>query len=204
MSEMIPRPEVYFRKLTPSRDNLLHRMEAEAQKLEIPIVGPVVGELLFLLAHITRSKKILELGTATGYSAIYLANGCKDCSGGVISLEIDPDLIQKARGNIRSAGLQKQITVRQADAVADTGAWDNTFDLIFIDIEKKDYLKVLPLLGQRLRKGGLLVADNVAFQDADPFNRAIGQDPKWRVLNVYGFLPQHSPEHDGVCLALRI
>ena len=68
MSPMIPDPEAYFRQFIPPRDALLLDLESEAAKEEIPIVGPVVGELLFLLARITHAKRILELGTATGYS----------------------------------------------------------------------------------------------------------------------------------------
>jgi predicted O-methyltransferase YrrM len=62
---------------------------------------------------------------------------------------------------------------------------------------------VLPDCRRLLIKGGLLVADNVGFQDADAFNRTISNDPAWRSIALFSFLPFHSPEHDGVCLALR-
>ncbi len=70
---MIPDLENYFRNLVPPRTELLRRLEAEAEQEHIPIVGPVVGELLFILARVMGARRILELGTATGYSAIYLA-----------------------------------------------------------------------------------------------------------------------------------
>ena len=80
---------------------------------------------------------------------------------------------------------------------------DGSVDLIFVDIEKADYVRVLPVCRRLLRPGGLLVADNVAFPDADPFNQAIIGDEGWRPVSILAFLPRHSPEKDGLCLALR-
>ena len=72
MSEIVNDPENYFRTLIPLRDELMMELEARAEKENIPIIGPVVGELLYILAAATKAKRILELGTAIGYSAIYL------------------------------------------------------------------------------------------------------------------------------------
>jgi predicted O-methyltransferase YrrM len=72
MSAMMSDLEGYFRGFVPSGDDLLRELEREAEQERIPIVGPVVGELLFILARATGAGRILELGTATGYSAIYL------------------------------------------------------------------------------------------------------------------------------------
>ncbi len=77
------------------------------------------------------------------------------------------------------------------------------FDYIFMDIEKQDYIKALPDCERLLVKGGLLVADNVGFKDADAFNRAISDNPTWRSVALFSFLPYHSPENDALCLALR-
>jgi predicted O-methyltransferase YrrM len=78
-----------------------------------------------------------------------------------------------------------------------------SFDVIFMDIEKADYARALKDCHRLLRPGGLLVADNVAFPDADEFNRAVFKDPGWRPVSLFAFLPGHSPERDGLCLALR-
>jgi predicted O-methyltransferase YrrM len=77
------------------------------------------------------------------------------------------------------------------------------FDLIFMDIDKGDYLRVLPYCATLLKKNGLLVADNVGFQDADAFNRTIARHPQWTSVALFAFLPFHSPERDGLCLAVR-
>jgi len=77
------------------------------------------------------------------------------------------------------------------------------FDFIFLDIEKQDYIRVLPDCQRLLIKGGLLVADNVGFKDADAFNRTISGHSAWRSVPLFSFLPFHSPEKDALCLALR-
>ena len=85
---MIPTWKTTFKDLVPPRAELLQRLEAEAEQERIPIVGPVVGELLFILARAMGARRILELGTATGYSAIYLAQAVAPESGQVITLEL--------------------------------------------------------------------------------------------------------------------
>ena len=97
----------------PPRGELLQRLEAEAAREHIPIVGPVVGELLFILARVMGARRILELGTATGYSAIYLAQAVASESGRVITLEYNPDMARHARENIASAGLSERVEVKR-------------------------------------------------------------------------------------------
>jgi predicted O-methyltransferase YrrM len=201
---MINQPEEYFKELAPVRDELLLELEAEAGRENIPIVGPVVGELLHILAGAIGAANILEIGTATGYSAIYLARGCAPVNGRVVTLENDNVMAARAQQNIQKAGLNDRVEVRLADALETLKRLDDVFDLIFMDIEKKDYITALPDCQRLLRKGGLLVADNVAFKDADTFNRAIADHPDWRSVSLLSYLPLHSPEHDGLCIALRL
>ena len=77
-------------------------------------------------------------------------------------------------------------------------------DNFFLDIEKKDYIRALPHCETLLRRGGLLLADNVAFKGSEDFNRALYERPGWRAVHLYSFLPYHSPDMDGLCLALRV
>jgi caffeoyl-CoA O-methyltransferase len=204
MSKLVHQPEKYFKDLIPARDELLLALEAEAERENIPIVGPVVGELLYILAGATRAQNILEVGTATGYSAIYLARACEPVNGRVVTLEHDSSRASRARQNFQKAGLGDRVDVRVADALQTLNRLDDEFDMIFIDIEKKDYIKALPDCHSLLRKGGLLVADNVGFKDADEFNHAITDHPAWRSVSLFSYLPLHSPEHDALCLALRL
>lgn len=203
MSAIVDNPEAYFRQFVPERSALLKEMEEEARREAIPIIGPVVGELLYILARISGAKRILELGTASGYSAIFLASACDNIDGMVITLEQDTAMAEKARKNFQAAGLQKRIELRVCDALQELAHLNTVFDLIFMDIEKQDYQLALPHFQKSLRKGGLLVADNVGFKDADGFNRAIARQPDWRSVSLFSYLPDHSPEYDGLCLAIR-
>ena len=203
MSTIVDNPENYFRKLVPPRDDLMIELESQAEKENIPIVGPVMGELLYILAAATKAERILELGTATGYSAIYLAKACELVNGRVLTLENDSDLAVRAQQNFKQAGVLDRIEIRVANALEVLPQLQESFDFIFLDIEKLDYIKVLPDCQRLLKKSGLLVADNVSFKDADEFNRAIAGHGAWRSIPLFSFLPLHSPEHDALCLALR-
>jgi predicted O-methyltransferase YrrM len=204
MSDLVDQPEKYFKDLIPARDELLLELEAEAEREDIPIVGPVVGGLLFILASAVRAQNILEIGTATGYSAIYLARACEPVNGRVVTLEIDRSMAARARRNFQKAGQGDRVEVRVVDALETLGRLEGEFDLIFIDIEKNDYIKALPDCHRLLRARGLLVADNVGFKDADEFNRAIADHPFWRSVSLFSYLPLHSPEKDALCIALRL
>lgn len=204
MAAMIADLEQYFRSFIPPRDDLIQELEREAHDERIPIVGPLVGELLFILARATQAKVILELGAATGYSAIYLARGCEPANGQVITLEWDEGMAARARANVARAGLTDSIEVQVGDAMALMAAMAGPFDLIFMDIDKEGYLPALAHCHRLLRTGGLLIADNVGFAAADAFNQGICADPRWRVVPLLCFLPNHSPEKDGLCLAVKV
>jgi len=201
---MISDPAQYFRSLIPPRDEVLLELESEARAEGIPIVGPVVGELLYILARAIQAKAILELGAATGYSAIYLARGCQPQHGQVISLERDEGMAARARTNIAKAGLADLVKVRVGEALELMKKLAGPFDLIFMDIDKEEYLPALAHCHRLLKPGGLLIADNVGFAAADPFNQAIFADPCWRMVSLFCLLPAHSPEQDGLSIALKV
>jgi predicted O-methyltransferase YrrM len=204
MADIVSHPEAYFEALMPDRDGLLRDLEAEAAAEEIPIVGPVLGELLFVLVRATQATHILELGAATGYSAIYLARACEPPGGRVVTFEYDTAMAERARQNIEQAGLSTTVSVREGNALAQLGQLDGPFDFVFMDIEKEDYHKAVKGLEPIVRPSGLLVADNTGFKDADPFNRMMHANPAWRSVQLFSFLPMHSGIYDGLCLAVRI
>ncbi len=204
MSQMMDHMESYFRGFAPRRDELLLRLEREAEKERIPIVGPVVGELLFLLVRATGAVNILELGTATGYSTIHLARGCLPAQGRVITLELEESMAARARQNFVKAGLARQIEIRTGDALKLMAQMDGPFDFIFMDIDKESYLPALPHCRRLLKLGGLLFTDNVGFAAAADFNRELFASEHWRTVHLLAFLPFHSPEQDGLSLALRV
>jgi predicted O-methyltransferase YrrM len=201
---MIPDPDRYFRNLVPPRSALIRSLEEQAQREDIPIVGPLVGELLYILVRATHAVRVLELGTATGYSALFLAEACAAIKGRLTTLEWDAEMARQAEVNLAAAGLTPWVEIRCTDALEEMTQLEGQYDLIFMDIEKEDYATLLPQCSRITAPGGLLLADNVAFADADPFNRAIHADPGWRSVALYALLPLHSPEKDGLGLAVRI
>ena len=143
MCAMIPDLEAHFREFIPPRDELLRRLEGEAQRENIPIIGPVVGELLLILARVSQARHVLELGTATGYSAIYLARGMEPQQGRVTTLELDEGMAARARANFVAAGVADRVEVRVGEALSLMAGMTGPFDLIFMDIDKESYLPAL-------------------------------------------------------------
>ena len=204
MAKYMEDPETYFRQFLPSREPLLIELEQEAAREDIPIVGPLVGELLFVLAASNASRQILEIGTATGYSAIFLARAVKSNNGKVVTIEKQPELAARASRNLQRAGLQQFAEIKVGEAGQLLERLEPGFDTVFLDIDKKSYADCLPHCRRLLRPGGLLIADNVSFTDADDFNRLISSSDQWKAVHLFGFLPGHSPEKDALCLALRL
>ncbi len=203
MGVIVDKPEEYLSQWIPPRSAVMLELEAEARDDDIPIVGPVVGHLLHLLAVASRARRIVELGTATGYSAMFLGSACRTIDGYLTTFETDPGMAVRAGQNIERAGLSKWVRVECQDALDGLRKISTPVDMIFMDIEKEDYAIALPLCGEKLRTNGLLVADNTGFKDAHTFNQMIFESPVWEVVNLWTFLPGHSPVNDGLCIALK-
>ena len=146
-------------------------LEQEAREEGIPIVGPVVGHLLYLLVRANQGRKVLELGTATGYSAIFLGRACRENRGRLVTLEWDPGMAERAKANLQRAELSPVAEVRLGSALELMESIKGAYDLIFMDLDKEYYLPALSSCGRLLRPGGLLIVDNVAFRGAEPFNK---------------------------------
>ena len=203
MNIMVEHPTTYFSQWMTHRSDLLQKLESEAADKDIPIVGPVVGRLLFLLARVSNAGQILELGTAIGYSAIFMGEACRQNQGRIITFECDHMMAERARVNIKEAGLGGVIEVRCQDAYEGLATLAHPVDMVFLDVEKQDYVKLLPAIEKWIRPNGLLVADNTGFKDAHEFNRAIHENPGWISVNLWSYLPGHSPEYDGICIAVK-
>lgn len=159
--------QAYLDDLLPARDPVLARMEKEARTESIPIVDAHEGAFLSLLVRIAGAKRILELGTATGYSGIWLLRGT---DGGLLTtFEVDGKRAARARANFAEAGLGKHAIVLEQDAVQGLEKLDGRFDACFIDLltsfPSEDVTRrVLELCIERLEGGALLMADNAMRQ----------------------------------------
>lgn len=154
--------EDYLYDMLPPRDEVLAGMEAEASRDHVAIVGPAVARVLYQLAVISGAKKIFEMGSAIGYSTIWLARAVGE-GGRVIYTDGDPKRAEKARRNFDRAGVAPRITVRIGDALEILSEQKELYDIIFNDVDKTDYPRVLRLALPRLKSGGLFITDNVLW-----------------------------------------
>ena len=200
--------EQYFYSLLPARDEVLTQIENQAIERDIPIVGPAVGRFLYQLAVISGAKAVFELGSAVGYSTIWWARAVGE-SGRVIYTDGDRKKADEARGYFERAGVADRITIKVGDALELLSEQKQEFDLIFCDIDKEDYPRAFKLAVSRLRKGGLLVADNVLWS-----GRVAQENPSeasTRAILQFNRLLYSSPElfptilpiRDGVAVAVK-
>src|SRR5256885_7672848 len=157
----------YLDGLVPPRDRVLARMEEEAHRESIPIVDPHEGMLLYLLVKIAGAKRILELGTATGYSGIWLLRGSD--GGSLTTFEVDHKRVERARANFSDAGLGKQALVLEQDAIAGLPKLNERLDACFIDLlnvfpTEATTRQAVELCLERLEGGAPLMADNALRQ----------------------------------------
>ena len=159
--------DAYINELLPPRDLVLTRMEAEAHAENIPIVDAQEGVLLYMLVKVSGAKRVLELGTATGYSGIWMLRGTG--GGALTTFEVDHKRAERARANFSEAGLGKQALVLEQDAVGGLQKLQSRFDACFIDLlnsftSEDVTLRVAELCLERLDGGALLMADNALRQ----------------------------------------
>ncbi len=200
---LIKEPEKHFADLVPASEGLFLELEQEAKEKGIPIVGPAMGRLLHLLVRLTGARTILEMGTATGYSALHLASALPR-DGRLTCLEMDPEMMMRARKNLERAGLFDRVEVVPGEALESAASLSGPYDLVFLDFAKEGYLPALDHSHRLLRPGGLLVADNTAYAGTADFTTALRDRPEWLDVHLLSFLPGHRQERDGLSLAQKI
>jgi predicted O-methyltransferase YrrM len=156
--------ERYLETLLGERDPLLREMEEQALKETIPVVTPTVGNFLNLLVHTCNAQAILEIGTAIGYSTIWLARAAERTGGHITTIDLNKDRRARALEYFQRAGLQNRVTALEGDARKILQTLESKFDFVFIDAAKGEYLEYLSLIYPLISPGGLLVVDNVLFR----------------------------------------
>ncbi len=137
-------------------------MEEEADTGAVPIIGPLVGRFLYNLAKSSQSKNVLEIGTAIGYSGIWLGRAVAP-KGSVTTIDMDPERVKIAKRNISEAKLDKTIKVLEGNVLKILPTLKGEYDLIFLDSDKDVYVEAFKMGVKKLRKGGLFVADNTLW-----------------------------------------
>jgi predicted O-methyltransferase YrrM len=155
---------------------------AQAGRLErFRNLEPQTAELLGVLIRASGARRILELGTSNGYSTIWLADGAESTDGRVLSVDLDPDRTELARGNVGKAGLLERVELRTEDAASTLAASaDAAWELVFLDAERPAYPAYVRDLVRVLVPGGLLAVDNVISHEHElvEFTALIEADPR--------------------------
>ena len=199
--------EKYLYDLLPARDAVLAEMEREAARRNIPIIGPAVGRLLALVTQISGAKRIFEMGSAIGYSTIWLARAAGS-GAEVYYTDGDPENARKAKAYFRRAGVARRIRILVGNSLELIDRVPGRFDLIFNDVDKHQYPDVFRKALPRLRRGGLLVADNtlwfgrVTRQAKDEATRGI-QEFNRLIYSSRHLFPVIIPLRDGVAICRK-
>ncbi|NLL51154.1 MAG: O-methyltransferase [Peptococcaceae bacterium] len=156
--------EKYLEELLPPREELLLEMESEALRETIPVVTPAVGHFLQLLLETAGARSILEIGTATGYSTVYLARGARHTGGKVLTIDMNKGRMAKAVEYIARAGLADLVEFREGNALKLLPEISGKFDFIFVDAAKGEYRQYLEAILPLVADKGILVLDNVLFR----------------------------------------
>lgn len=155
--------EQYLRELIPSNIGILEELEKFALENRVPIVQKETAKFLELMITMNRPKKILELGTAIGYSSI-LMNLTSGGLSEITTIERDEKMIEIANANIIKHGMQNKITILKGDCLEILESLQDEYDMIFMDAGKGHYNHFLPHCLRLLKKEGVLIADNVLFR----------------------------------------
>ena len=155
----------YLHSLDRGNGELLDRIEAEAVRDFVPIIRKETGALLKTLVVLKQPRAILEVGTAVGYSALLMAQVMPEGTD-IITIEKYEPRIPVARRHFEEAGLSDRITLLEGDAGEILKELDGSFDFIFMDAAKAQYINFFPDVLRLLKKGGILISDNV-LQDGD-------------------------------------
>lgn len=153
----------YLRKEIPPHTGILKELEEYAKVHQVPIVQPETAQLLSVLCAVKRPLRILEIGCAIGYSAILMSEFIEN-GGTITTLEWDADIAEIARENIKKAGLSEVINVICNDAKEVIPTLTAEYDIVFLDGPKAHYIYMLNDCIRLLKKGGLLIADNVLYK----------------------------------------
>ncbi|EGT3614645.1 O-methyltransferase [Clostridium perfringens] len=155
--------ENYLRDLIPDRNDELKELEDFAKENKVPIIQKEGAKFLEFMVAMNKPKKILELGTAIGYSSI-LMNKATNGECHITTIERDENMIKYATENIKKVGLEDKIKILQGDCLEVLESLDEKFDMIFMDAGKGHYNHFLPECLRLLQDDGIIIADNVLFR----------------------------------------
>ena len=194
-------------------DDVITAIRKEAEEQEVPIIRREAGEFIKLLMMIKKPVNILEIGTAVGFSAIFMSRFLRE-EGHITTIENYRPRIEKAKANIRLAQAENRITLLEGDANEILPTLQGSFDLVFMDAAKGQYINFLPELLRLMPAGGLLISDNV-LQEGDIVESRYGVTRRNRTIHTrmreYIYTLTHAeqletsivPIGDGITLSVK-
>lgn len=163
--------------------------------------GHVQGRVLSMISHMIRPRRILELGTFTGYSALCLAEGLPE-GGKLITIEHNDELEETIRRNLSRSPLSDRIELRIGDCILEIGDLVDTYDLVFIDADKREYCAYLEAVYPLVPVGGFILADNTLW-DGHIIDPAYDKDKQTLGLRVFNDKVKEDDRFEQVILPLR-
>lgn len=205
--------EEYANRFTTAEPELLEALNRDTQAhILMPrmLSGHLQGRFLSMISRLVQPRLIMEIGTYTGYSALCLAEGLAD--GGMLhTIDINEELETMATSYFKKAGKEKQITMHIGNALEIVSTLKGEFDLVFIDADKENYVNYFNLVIDKVRKGGIIIADNVLWsghvlkrkEEMDEETRALVNyaqtvNADKRVMNIL------LPVRDGLMLSVKL
>jgi predicted O-methyltransferase YrrM len=203
MNFISPELEQYAGIHTSPESELLARINRETH-LEVlqprMLSGHLQGRVLSLLANLLKPKRILEIGTYTGYSALCLAEGLPD-DGTLITIDVNEELQARVQGYFNDSAYKNQIEYYIGDAIELIPTLSDTWDLVFIDADKKNYLNYYDLVIEHMNPGGIILADNILWSGKVIDETA--QDRETVLLRKYNERIQADERVENILLPIR-
>jgi caffeoyl-CoA O-methyltransferase len=200
----------YIKQFVPVRPPEMVAMEAYAQRIDFPIIGPASGALCYQIARMTGARRVFELGSGYGYSTAWFARAVTENGGGeVFHVVWDEELSRQARQHLSVLGYDGIIRYHVGEAVQTLRETPGPFDLIFNDINKEGYAASLPVINEKLRSGGVLIVDNMLWhgqvfdeKDKSPATESIRKMTEM-LVHSSDWIVSLVPVRDGVVVAYK-
>lgn len=208
MNILNPKVEQYLDDLMPSDSAVFRDMEARAKEEDFPIIGPVVGRLLYQYAKAIGAKRIFELGSGFGYSALWFAKALP-MGGEIFCTDFLEENLERLKANFARESVQTKLHIYKGDALAHLQKTVGKFDIILMDIDKDDYVNGFKLAWPKVRSGGLMITDNalwsgrVTEKKPDETTQAVLDFTKL-AFNQKDAISTLIPLRDGVVVSLKI